>query len=43
MSGLAAAVSLPPTLFADRVRLLGTEEAFKLGALIRVVEQGGPG
>ncbi len=31
----------PPALFADRVYRLGTEEAFKLGALIREVEADG--
>ena len=35
----AAPERLPATLFADRVGLLGTEEAFKLGGLIREVEE----
>ena len=31
----------PPSLFADRVRRIGTEAAFSLGALIREVESSG--
>ncbi len=38
MGGLATAAALPPTLFSDRVGLLGTEEAFRLGALIAGIE-----
>jgi len=37
----SAPVVAPPALFADRVYRLGTEEAFKLGALIHEVESGG--
>lgn len=37
----APAAALSSTLFADRVRRIGTEEAFALGGLIRDVEAGG--
>ena len=41
MTGASTATVLPSTLFADRVRRIGTEEAFALGALIRDVEASG--
>lgn len=41
MSSTAAIGSAPPTLFAERVGLLGTEEAFKLAGHIRSVEAAG--
>ena len=41
MSAAPTAAPLPSTLFADRVRRIGTEEAFALGALIRDVEAEG--
>ncbi len=41
MSAAPAAAPLPATLFADRVRRIGTEEAFAFGALIREVEAAG--
>jgi aspartate/methionine/tyrosine aminotransferase len=41
MSAAPTAAPLPSTLFADRVRRIGTEEAFALGALIREVEAEG--
>lgn len=41
MTSTAALGPVPTTLFAERVGLLGTEEAFKLAALIREVEREG--
>ncbi len=40
-AAITAAPLLPATLFAGRVRRIGTEEAFALGALIRDVEASG--
>lgn len=41
MSAPPTAAAAPATLFADRVRRIGTEEAFALGALIASVEAEG--
>ena len=41
MSGSSSGRSVPEGLFAERIGVIGTEEAFSLGALIAEVESGG--
>ena len=41
MSGSSSGWSVPEGLFAERIGVIGTEEAFSLGALIAEVESGG--
>ena len=41
MSGSTGGPSVPEGLFAQRIGVIGTEEAFSLGALISEVESGG--